>query len=103
MGYASIAGFRASICSPFPWYNLEDEVITKLMLHPFAYMEGTYKFYQSKTKSQMKQEVQEFIKITKQVNGEFISLWHNDTLSEWKEWKGWSAIYEEMIKEVREK
>ena len=34
----------------------------------------------------------------KAVNGTFISVWHNETLSEDKEWKGWREVYEEMIK-----
>ena len=29
----------------------------------------------------------------KKVNGTFISLFHNDTLSENNHWKGWSTIY----------
>ncbi len=103
MGYSSFAGFRASLCSPFPWYNLEDEVITKLTLHPFAFMEGTFKFYQNKTKGQITEEIQHYIKAVKAVNGQLISIWHNDALSDWKEWKGWKAIYEDMIRTIKEK
>ena len=31
------------------------------------------------------------------VNGEFISLWHNDSLNNSDLWKGWKAVFEEMI------
>jgi hypothetical protein len=103
MGYASVAGFRASICTPFLWYNLEDEIITKLTLHPFAFMEGTFKYYQTRTKSQIISEIHQLIDSVKKVNGQFISIWHNDSLSEWKEWKGWREIYEEMLHVIKEK
>jgi hypothetical protein len=103
MGYASLTGFRASICSPFPWYNLEDEMITKLVLHPFAFMEGTFKFYQTKTKSQIMEEIHHYIHAVKAVKGELISIWHNDALSDLKEWHGWRAIYEDMISTIKEK
>jgi hypothetical protein len=32
------------------------------------------------------------------VDGEFISLWHNETFSDTGRWKGWRSIYEEMLK-----
>ncbi len=37
MGYGSINGFRASVCSPFYWYDLEKEAATSLMLYPFCF------------------------------------------------------------------
>jgi hypothetical protein len=103
MGYASVAGFRASICTPFLWYNLEDEIITKLTLHPFAFMEGTFKYYQNRTKSQIISEIHQLIDSVKKVDGQFISIWHNDSLSEWNEWKGWREIYEDMLQVIKEK
>ena len=30
----------------------------------------------------------------KSVNGTFISLWHNETLSETGIWKGWRSVFE---------
>jgi hypothetical protein len=35
MGYGSINGFRASVASPFYWYDLEKEQTTYLLLYPF--------------------------------------------------------------------
>jgi hypothetical protein len=32
------------------------------------------------------------------VNGCFISIWHNSTISETGIWKGWRNVYEEMIR-----
>jgi len=38
------------------------------------------------------------IEEVKNVNGTFISLWHNDTFSNYKQWEGWESVYKEMIK-----
>jgi hypothetical protein len=44
--------------------------------------------------------IRPMIKEIKAVNGTFISLWHNESLSNDKRWIGWHQVYEEMIKEA---
>ncbi len=34
----------------------------------------------------------------KAVNGTCITIWHNDSLSNDENWKGWRYVYEEMVK-----
>lgn len=98
MGFASQVGFRASICSPFNFYDLDMELETILKIHPFAVMEGTLKYYMNVHREDAMQKIKPLIDEVKAVNGEFISLWHNDTLSNQKLWLGWQAIYEDMVK-----
>jgi hypothetical protein len=38
------------------------------------------------------------IDTVRSVDGEFISLWHNETFSDTGRWKGWRSTYEEMLK-----
>ena len=47
LGYGSINGFRASVASPFFWYDLKKELQTELTLYPFCYME-TNSFYEQR-------------------------------------------------------
>ncbi|HEY0031381.1 MAG TPA: polysaccharide deacetylase family protein [Bacteroidia bacterium] len=97
MGFASQVGFRASICTPFNFYDLDRELETKLKIHPFAMMEGTLK-YNMKIKSQDALAIiKPLIDEVKNVNGVFMSLWHNDTLNDKKIWAGWRQVYEEMV------
>ena len=49
------------------------------------------------------QKIKQLIDEVKAVNGQFISLWHNDTLSNNKLWIGWRAVYEDMVKYAVEK
>ena len=97
MGFASQVGFRASICTPFNFYDLDNELETKLKIHPFAVMEGTLKQYMNVLPEDAMQKVKPLIDEVKAVNGEFISLWHNETLSDQKLWLGWRSVYEEMV------
>ena len=47
MGYGSINGFRASVSTPFTWYDLEKEETTSLTVYPFCFMDANA-FYESK-------------------------------------------------------
>lgn len=100
MGFASEVGFRASICTPYPFYDLDREEKTNLMLYPFAVMEATLKFYMNTSKEQACEIIDELINEVKNVNGQFVSLWHNETVSDEGLWKDWRMVYEYLIKKA---
>lgn len=97
MGFATQTGFRAGICSSFYFYNLESENKTGLRIHPFAVMDATLNYYQGLSPRQFPDAVYPLIDEIKKVNGTFISLWHNNSFSEEKEWSGWKKVYEDMV------
>ncbi len=98
MGYASNVGFRASICTPFPFYDLELEHETFLMIHPFALMDVSLMDYMKVGPSEAMEHITPLIEEVKKVRGQLITVWHNRTFSE-KEpaWQGWNTVYEKMI------
>ena len=98
MGYAQETGFRASICTSFNYYDLDLEVETKLKIHPFTVMDATLKYYMKFSAENAIEHVKEMVREVKAVDGTFISLWHNETLSEKDQWHGWRKVYEETIK-----
>lgn len=98
MGFAALPGFRAGICSTYNFYDLDVEVETKLRIHPFMVMDGTLRDYMDLTPSEAIIEIKKLIDEVKKVNGTFSSLWHNESLSDEKRWKGWRKVYEEMLK-----
>jgi hypothetical protein len=97
MGYAALPGFRAGICSPFNFYDLDLEVETKLRIHPFAVMDGTLRDYMDLTPTDAIEQIRILINEVKKVDGTFISLWHNESLSDKKRWTGWRRVYEELL------
>lgn len=98
MGYASKIGFRAGICSSFNFYDLDLDIETKLKVHPFALIDSALKYYMKIRPEIAMDYIIPVIDQVKAVNGTFISVWHNEALSEDKQWKGWRDVYEEMIK-----
>lgn len=100
MGYAEEPGFRAGMCTPFCFYDLDLEVETKLIVHPFAIMDGTLKDYKKTDIDTAKNIISSLVEEVKKVNGEFISLWHNESLSNTGKWQGWNEVYEHLLKKA---
>ncbi|MCX6231979.1 MAG: polysaccharide deacetylase family protein [Bacteroidetes bacterium] len=98
MGYASEVGFRASICTAYNFYDLESDTETNLLIHPFAFMEGTLRDYLNIHADRALNYIKPLIDEVKAVNGCFICLWHNESLSNQRRWVGWQEVYEETIK-----
>ena len=98
MGYASHVGFRASTCTPFYFYNLDFEIQTPLKIIPFALMDTTLNDYMELSPRQSLGKIRELKNEVKAVNGTFVTLFHNESLSDYLRWKGWSKVYESMLK-----
>jgi hypothetical protein len=47
-------------------------------------------------------EIKILIQNVQNVNGTFISLWHNESINDFGVWKGWKEVYEEMLKTTKE-
>lgn len=101
MGFASKPGFRAGTCTSFHFYDLENEEQTLLKIFPFQVMDGTLNQYMKLNKEEAMEKIRKIVNSVKFVNGTFISLWHNESVGEQREWKGWSDIYEEMLKNCK--
>jgi len=97
MGYAKAVGFRASTCTPFYFYDLDFEIQTPLKLFPFAFMDVTLKDAMKLSTKESLQKILDLKEEVKKVDGTFITLFHNETLSENERWFGWSAIYKQAV------
>ena len=102
MAYASHSGFRASTCTPFRFYDLDLELETDLRVHSFPLMEATYKYYKHQTPDQALELMKPVVDKVKAVNGILYTTWHNDSLSEHGEWKGWRKLYEQLLKYIHD-
>jgi len=100
MGYAKQYGFRASTCTPFYFYDLDFEIQTPLKIVPFAVMDTTLNDYLEYVPAVAKSKIKKLITEVKAVQGTFVLLFHNETLSETDRWKGWSKMYKELVAEL---
>lgn len=100
MGYASEPGFRAGVAQSFQFYDLDNDISTGLRIHPFQLMDGTLCDYLKLDPDMAIAKATELIKRVKEVEGTFISLWHNESLSDSKRWAGWLRVYHEILREA---
>ncbi|MEI7803414.1 MAG: polysaccharide deacetylase family protein [Bacteroidota bacterium] len=102
MGNPNIIGFRASIASPFYFYDLKRDETTSLRVHPFAAMDSTLFYYTKVTAESALEELKLITDEIKKVHGTFIYIAHNDLISKQSLWKGWSQCFEEFIEYAKE-
>ncbi|MDR0363818.1 MAG: polysaccharide deacetylase family protein [Bacteroidales bacterium] len=96
MGYADQTGFRASTSKPFPFFDLTCNEETKLIVHPFAYMDAALMSYLKKSPEEASELIHLLLQYVKSVNGIFISLWHNDNLGE-SNANEWRKLYQKFL------
>lgn len=97
MGYSTHMGFRAGIAAPFPFYDLLREEETSLILYPFCVMDITALHYEQIQPEEAIVRHRQMVDRVKTVGGLFVSLWHNESLSENERWKGWRGVYEDLF------
>lgn len=100
MGYGSINGFRASVATPFYWYDLSTETQTTLEIHPFCYMDANSFFEQKFTPHQALEEMIIYKNTIKESGGTMITIWHNPFLGTDKLFEGWKEVWETFLKEI---
>ncbi|HNW51620.1 MAG TPA: polysaccharide deacetylase family protein [Prolixibacteraceae bacterium] len=96
MGFASRPGFRASICTPFYFFDLVENMPTSLKIVPFQVMDVTLRNYRGLSADEALRKIKTLMAETASVGGTFVSLWHNESLSDTGNWKGWRNVYTEM-------
>lgn len=100
MGYGSINGFRASVASPFYWYDLERDEQTRLLLYPFCFMDANSFYEQHFSTQQAALELKDYYNIVRSVNGTLITIWHNTFLGTSQLFDGWRQIYDDFLNQL---
>ena len=97
MGFADTTGFRAGISVPFPFYDLERDHETELMLHPFCVMDTTLQRYLKLTPEEGLERYKRLIDNIRKVDGTYCCIIHNQNLCGMYGWEGWREVYEQML------
>ncbi len=99
MGFSDSAGFRAGTCKPFSFYDLKNEKITDLKIYPVTMMEGSF-MKKNISPEKSLTDIFNLMEEVKKVNGTFISIWHNQTISETQEYRQWRTVHDKMVKKI---
>lgn len=94
LGFAELPGFRAGTCTAFNFYNLKTEKETNLTLYPNTFMEGTFIEDLQLTAEAALPLMKQLVNEVKKVNGHFISIWHNHSLSNLNQWAGLKNVHD---------
>lgn len=97
MGFAEQVGFRCGTARPHKWFNIKTNEKTDLTVHPFIYMDGSFREYMKITIEESKVKVGELYKEVKHTGGDFVFIWHNETIGDYNNWKGWSALLDHTL------
>ena len=100
MGYVNHIGFRAGTCTPFLFYDLDYDVQTPLMVNSFHIMD--YVLISTQSLLDKKKVMNEIIDVIKQVNGEFVPVFHNYTFSNMNRWKGFKELFNIILESTDE-
>jgi len=101
MGFASQYGFRAGTCTPFNFYDLSFEIQTPLKIFPFAVMDGTLRDYLNYTPKKAYNTIIKLANEVKKVDGTFITIFHNESVSGTGRWRTWNKLYNALLNELK--
>jgi hypothetical protein len=96
MGYASRTGFRAGICTPFNFYDIESDKVTPLKIFPFQVMDTTLRDYMRLTPDEAVEEIEILMNEVKNAGGTFISIWHNESINRHGNGDGYDEVFYKM-------
>ncbi len=98
IGFSDRVGFRAGTCTPFPFYDLEREEETSLMLVPFATMDSALREKQGADIDNALMEMKRACDAVRAVSGTFVSVWHDRYLSGHGEFKRGPEAMMELVR-----
>jgi hypothetical protein len=100
MGYGTHLGFRAGTGKSFLWYDIKDEVVTTLRIHPFCFMDTTAHFENQLSINDAFNRLENMAIKLKACTSKMITVFHNNSLGTDKQWDGWKERYSAFIKGI---
>ncbi len=102
MAYPKHIGYRASTSQPFHFFDLKENKENPLLIHSTPIMDTTLNMH---LKLNAKEAINEVIKISEQVKsikGDLFTCWHNETISNFQNWKNWQEVYTKSITHIHQ-
>ena len=97
MSYPDRIGFRTSTCTPFRIYDLNKEEYYRIDVHSVPVADWSAK-KMNISRDRFIDSTLKIANLVKNVNGELVIAYHNDTFVDSSIWKGWSSAYEYTVR-----
>ena len=97
LGFADRTGFRCGTCTPFPWYDVEQERETGLVCWPFQVMDSALAYRMGLTPEEAAREALRVAGLVREVDGTFVSVWHERFLSGHGREAGWEVVFPRVV------
>ena len=94
--YYDMPGFRASTTNPFYFFDLENELETKLLIHPVCATDRVLKIYKKPILA--RQALEEITRYVKEINGEMILVLNNSIISDYSTNYKWKKMFNKFFK-----
>jgi hypothetical protein len=101
MGYSTHFGFRAGTSHSFLWYDLKEERVTSLRVHPFAFMDSTGHYDLDLSPEEAFNRLRQMTVNLEACGGRLVSIMHNYSLGTDPEWAGWRAQYVSFLDAIK--
>jgi len=95
MGFSGEPGFRAGIATPFRYFDLFRDEIMPLTIHPVTIMDVVFRDHLHLSPENSIARMKQLIDTVRSVNGECVTLWHNESFTGKGRWEGWNRVFEE--------
>jgi hypothetical protein len=100
MGYHDAVGFRSGTAYPHRFFDLMENRVIDIRLFPLIAMDSALKNYMRITPEQAFRKMQDILSQLEMTGGVFTTVWHNHSMSDYYEWKGWRKVYTQFIEHM---
>ena len=98
LAFAHAPGFRSGTAVPYPFYDIEKEEETTLLIRPTIIMDTTLISHLGLKPEEALQKIKALIDACKQSGGDYLSLWHNSNLAGTEKENPWINVFIQSYK-----
>ncbi|MDR0412750.1 MAG: polysaccharide deacetylase family protein [Dysgonamonadaceae bacterium] len=98
LAFSHAPGFRSGTAVPHPFYDMQTESPTALLLRPTVLMDTTLIRHLHLSPDAALQRVKSLADACKQSGGDFLSLWHNSNLAAAPAENPWTGVHRQAVR-----
>lgn len=100
MGYGAHLGFRAGTGRSFFWFDLKNEQVHSIKVHPFCFMDTTAHFEEKLNAEAAFEQLESMKTLLQKTGSSLVTVFHNFSLGTDPQWQGWKELYFDFLKRI---